>query len=314
MIDYLIYGKIILDDLKLADGTVARNLLGGGGPQAAFGARLWHDSVGFLSRSGIDLDPAHTESLQKLGIDLAGWHLYHDIPTPYNRLYSYDDDEYLQTGDGELLSMAIDQNAWEKLLSKPLTLPPTYLSPKSIHLITEFFDEPMVETALHLRRQGALFSLEPIIDYVDWKNLDGLFALLQQVDIVTPDWPSASGIAKSDAPVAVLAYWSELGPEVVVIRHGHHGAYAWSKSEDQMWHVPVLPVNVLDPTGAGNSFGGGLLIGWSETRDVRLAGCYATISARHLVERVGIPGWSSAFRVRAHTFLDELMPKVVPLG
>ena len=45
-------------------------MLGGGGPQAAFGARLWSDSVGFLSRSGSDLAEAQVEALHALDIDL----------------------------------------------------------------------------------------------------------------------------------------------------------------------------------------------------------------------------------------------------
>ncbi len=55
MVDYVIYGKIIIDDIVVA-GSRLRSVLGGGGPQAAFGARLWNESVGFLSRSGGDLD------------------------------------------------------------------------------------------------------------------------------------------------------------------------------------------------------------------------------------------------------------------
>jgi hypothetical protein len=62
MLDYIIYGKIIIDTIGLLDGSVVHNILGGGGPQGAFGARLWSDSVGILTRSGTDIgfDPKET--------------------------------------------------------------------------------------------------------------------------------------------------------------------------------------------------------------------------------------------------------------
>ncbi|MEZ4656976.1 MAG: TIM barrel protein [Caldilineaceae bacterium] len=170
MIDLLIYGKIIIDDILLADGTVERGVLGGGGPQAAFGARLWHDSIGFLSRSGVDIGPQHVQSLEALDIDLRGWTRFADIPTPYNQLISYDKEGYFATGDRSHMVMALDRAAWDRLLAQVLSLPATYQTPKAIHLITEFADEPMVETACRLRKQGALFSLEPIIDFKHWSN------------------------------------------------------------------------------------------------------------------------------------------------
>ena len=53
----LVYGKIIIDNIWLRSGKLHRSALGGGGPQAAFGMRLWHDPVALLTRSGTDLDP-----------------------------------------------------------------------------------------------------------------------------------------------------------------------------------------------------------------------------------------------------------------
>src|SRR5215213_10056835 len=100
---YVIYGKIIIDDIAVkgtpgdwgpglpgdsgqgtpgdrGQGDRVRSVLGGGGPQAAFGARLWSDSVGFLSRSGGDLAAAHIDTLHALDVDLAGWSQFPDIP------------------------------------------------------------------------------------------------------------------------------------------------------------------------------------------------------------------------------------------
>jgi Radical SAM superfamily/Flavoprotein len=72
--DVVVYGKIIIDDLRLPDGSTACDLLGGGGPQAAFGALLWTDTVGLLSRAGEDLEDHHRRGLASLAIDLTPFH------------------------------------------------------------------------------------------------------------------------------------------------------------------------------------------------------------------------------------------------
>ncbi len=300
MLEYVIYGKIIIDDIHLRDGRRVRAVLGGGGPQAVFGARLWSDSVGLLTRSGTDLEPEHVEALRGLDVDLGGWRQFSDIPTPRHFL-EYDANEYL--GGGPLTS----SEDWTRLLGQPLSLPPSYTRPRAIHVITEFPDEPMVQTALALRATGTLGSLEPLLASASEPDWEGMVALMAHVTIVTPDWPSASRIAQSDDPLQILRYWSTLGPDVVAVRHGAHGSYVWSRSSGEAWHIPAVPTEVIDPTGAGNAYGGGLVVGWTETADARLAAAWGALSASLLVRQVGLPHMSVALRHQARTRLPEAM-------
>jgi sugar/nucleoside kinase (ribokinase family) len=288
-IDYVIYGKIIVDDIRLRGGERVRAMLGGGGPQAAFGARVWSDSVGLLTRSGTDLEEVHLATLRGLEVSLEGWQRFPDIPTP-RTLMAYDADEVLA---GRLLTRGDD---WARLLERPLALPPAYRQPRAIHLITEFPDEPMMQTALELRARGTLLSLEPLPVSQSGTNWRGMIDRFADVAIVTPDWPSAIHLAGSDDPLTVLRHWSTLGPELVAIRHGARGSYVWSRERDEAWHIPAAPTAVVDPTGAGNAYGGGLLVGWTEQRDARLAGAYGAISASLLLRVVGLPAMSEAVR------------------
>ncbi len=86
---YLVYGKIIIDTVRLASGKLLPELLGGGGPQAVYGARIWTDSVGFLTRSGTDISSQHKEQLENLGADLAGWARYPGLHTIYGKLMAF---------------------------------------------------------------------------------------------------------------------------------------------------------------------------------------------------------------------------------
>ena len=81
---------------------------------------------------------------------------------------------------------------------EPLPLPPAYPAPEAIHLVTEYPEEPMVGAALELRRRGTIVSLEPLtvtFSSLDW---DRMLMLFGKVDVVTPDWPTASGQAAHD--------------------------------------------------------------------------------------------------------------------
>lgn len=301
MVNYVIYGKIILDDIRLRGGGEVQRVLGGGGPQAVFGARVWSDSVGFLTRSGTDMQPAQIAALHDLGADLGGWVQFPHIPTPHN-VMRYDDDEYLIGG-----GLVTSREDWFRLLELPIPLPADYAQPKAIHLVTEFPHEPMVETALGVRERGAVFSLEPLAGSLESHDFGPMLALLRHVDIVTPDWPTASRVAGSDDPKMVVAHWAALGPAAVAIRHGARGSYVWGRERDEAWHVPAVPVEVVDPTGAGNAYGGGWCVGWTETGDVRLAGCRAAVSASILVGHAGLPRLSEAVRQRAERLLDDAL-------
>ena len=49
-----------------------------------------------------------------------------------------------------------------------------------------------------------------------------------------------------------------MGPDILIIKRGEHGALA--VTEEGMFSAPAMPLDVIkDPTGAGDSFAGGLM-------------------------------------------------------
>ena len=58
----------------------------------------------------------------------------------------------------------------------------------------------------------------------------------------------------------------QLGPKYVIIKKGEHGALLFHHNE--IFSAPALPIaNVLDPTGAGDSFAGGFAGYLTQTLD-----------------------------------------------
>lgn len=308
-IDYVIVGKIIIDRIRLADGSYVDDLLGGGGPQTAFAARLWSESVGFMAATGTDFSPRHLGQLNEMGFDTTGLIQYEGIPTPHT-IMQYDKNEMTQGG-----GIQTSRTDWQRLFAAPIPLPPTYEAARIVHWQSGLIDdEAMLETLLMMRANGVLFSIEPVIQFEGWwLNQEVFLELFKQVDIVTPDFPSASRIAGSDNPLEVARFWSGLGPSVIAIRDGARGSYVWEREHDRIWHIPVVNVTVVDPTGGGNAYAGGLVAGYGETGDVIRAGCYGTISAAFFVRTLGMPEMSESLIEEAHSLVDELMDRVTEL-
>ena len=295
----VVYGKIILDSIRLPAGETVTGLLGGGGPQATLGARLFADAVGLLSRTGADLDRAQAKALRSLGADLEGWRQYAHLRTP--RLHmTYDEDQNMLDAEGKPIPIVRWEGNWSALLSEVIAWPESYRRARAVHLVTEIPDEVMVRQALALRAEtGAWLSLEPLIDINEWSNLDGMRALASRADVVCPDLPSALRVAQTDDPAAAAAYWHALGPRFVAVRAGPRGSFLAGRGLDGVLRVPPVRVEVKDPTGAGNAYAGALIASLAQGESLALAGCKATAAAALLLETVGTPAYAPALAQRA---------------
>jgi sugar/nucleoside kinase (ribokinase family) len=82
-----------------------------------------------------------------------------------------------------------------------------------------------------------------------------------------------------------------IGPRIVVVKKGEHGCLLFTPQE--VFALPALPLrDVLDPTGAGDSFAGGFMghiarAGNTETATLRQAVVYGSVVASFACESFG---------------------------
>ena len=100
-----------------------------------------------------------------------------------------------------------------------------------------------------------------IADTMDlWLNvaLDDLLRLLKRVDCLVLNDGEARQLTSDDNVVSALAKIHRLGPRYVIIKKGEHGSLL--SGPEGLFVAPAYPLKkVVDPTGAGDSFVGGLL-------------------------------------------------------
>lgn len=85
-----------------------------------------------------------------------------------------------------------------------------------------------------------------------------LEALLKLVDGLVLNYDEAELLTGKRNPVAAARHILGMGPRFVVVKKGEHGAMLIHK--DGIGALPAYPAeNVIDPTGAGDSFAGGMM-------------------------------------------------------
>ncbi len=87
---------------------------------------------------------------------------------------------------------------------------------------------------------------------------ESLIETIKLVDLVTINETEARLITGKHSLVKAAKDIQALGPKIVVIKRGEYGALLFS--EGNIFSAPALPLeDVFDPTGAGDSFAGGMI-------------------------------------------------------
>jgi sugar/nucleoside kinase (ribokinase family) len=129
---------------------------------------------------------------------------------------------------------------------------------------------------------------------------DELLKLLPRVDGLLLNDSEARLLTREDNLVRSGHAVRKMGPKFVILKKGEHGAMLFT--EDGVFVVPAYPTpDVVDPTGAGDSFAGGLM-GYLDSDHsappgrLRRAMAYGTVVASIAVEDFGLGRLQGASR------------------
>ena len=109
-----------------------------------------------------------------------------------------------------------------------------------------------------------------------------------------PNSVEAMSYTRTDDPWAALYTLAELVP-IAVVTAGAQGSLAVDSITGEEEWIPALPVNALDPTGAGDVFGAAFVMGslaaWPLADRLSFANLAASLAVQQVGGSLAAPGW-----------------------
>jgi fructokinase len=161
------------------------------------------------------------------------------------------------------------------------------------HFHTEASQLPIapVKEALHVAKDAGvrtLFDLDVSPNFFAQSNLgtqEELAEALKHVDVLKPCKAAARELTGDADYERIAAKLLKLGPKLVAITMGHDGCLI--ASEKEKVHVPAFTVDVVDTTGAGDAFMGGLSYALLQGWEYKKVGTFANACAALCCTKVG---------------------------
>jgi sugar/nucleoside kinase (ribokinase family) len=116
---------------------------------------------------------------------------------------------------------------------------------------------PTGELLEDARARGVRTSLDTVFDASG--RWDRVLPSLPHLDLLTVGAAEATGITGEDDPARAAAWLRDRGVREVAVKLGAYGCHV--AGEEFEGHVPAVPVEAVDGTGAGDAFVAGLLHG-----------------------------------------------------
>ena len=127
---------------------------------------------------------------------------------------------------------------------------------------------PQVQMSVikQLQNRPKLIVLDTMNFWMDIA-LDPLKDVLKEIDVLTINDEEARQLSGEHSLVKAAAKIREMGPKYLIIKKGEHGALLFYG--EQVFFAPALPLeDVVDPTGAGDTFAGGFIGYLASTDDI----------------------------------------------
>jgi sugar/nucleoside kinase (ribokinase family) len=243
----LVTGSLGIDSVSTPAGSVD-NVIGGSAIYFAWAAAAF-SQVRLVAVVGEDFPAEFENALRHPHIDLRGLERRKGSKT-FRWKGTYDPTM------NEATTLEVDLNV---LIEAPPKLPDAYTDSKVVFLAAT---HPNLQTNLLSQVQGSPLSIADTRDLWIKQFHDESLAAFKHFDgIVLNDLEARLLTGKTNL-IAALAqlqtFLKPAGPRIVLLKKGEHGVLAALRND--IFALPAFPTaNLTDPTGAGDSFAGGLL-------------------------------------------------------
>jgi sugar/nucleoside kinase (ribokinase family) len=272
----LIVGSIAFDSIETPQRTVD-DVLGGSASYFCYAASFF-TKPRLVGAVGHDFPDEHRQMFAERGVDLAGLTVEEGKTFRWKGRYHQD----MNTRD----TLEVHLNVLEKFEPK---LPASFRDSRYLFLANS---RPLTQARVLDQVPKPEMVMADTMDLWIREFRDELLALLPRLDGLFLNDSEAELLTDDDNLIRAGQKVRRMGPKFVIIKKGEHGAMLFS--HEGVFVMPAYPTeNVIDPTGAGDSFAGGLLGYLASTPDLppgrlRRAMAYGTVIASLTVEDFGL--------------------------
>lgn len=290
----VVVGSVALDSVETPKER-RDNILGGSAVYFSLAARFF-TPVRLVGVVGGDWPVEHTRLLQDQGIDTSGL-----MTIPEAKTFRWRGRYLPNMNDRETLDVQLN------VMSQfDPVLPEAFRRCKFIFLAN---GSTKMQMRVLDQCVGPDLSVADTMDHWIRNEPAELRELLQRIDGLVLNDSEAKLLAEDENLVRAGGKILELGPTFIVIKKGEHGALFFSRHE--MYVLPAYPTaDVVDPTGAGDSFAGGMMGYLAEKNDfsphtLKEAMAYGVVVASFTVEDFSVDRLLKVRREDIHARMDE---------
>jgi sugar/nucleoside kinase (ribokinase family) len=238
----LVVGSVALDSVKTPFGEI-EEALGGSATYASVSASFF-DAVNLVAVVGDDFAEENVQLLKGFEIDVSGLKRQTGETFRWKGYYTYNLNEAITTET--CLNVFADFN--------PI-LPDEYK--KANHIFLANIDPELQLKVLEQIEKPEIILLDTMNFWIMNKR-DSLIKTIERVDILVVNDAEARELTGEANLIKAASKIRSIGPGRVIIKKGEHGALMFSK--DGIFSAPAYPIeDIFDPTGAGDTFAGGLI-------------------------------------------------------
>jgi sugar/nucleoside kinase (ribokinase family) len=239
----LVIGSVAFDTVKTT--RVTHEKLLGGAASFAGVAASFYAPVRIVAVIGDDFPDSHMAVLKRKGIDLKGIEVVKGGKT-FHWAGEYEEDMNIRR------TLQLDLNVFADFKPK---LPPDWRQTRYVHLGN--INPELQMEVLNQLHEPKFVSLDTIDFWIETARAN-LLKVLKRVDVLLINDAEARMLTGEHNLIRAGKKVLEMGPRYFILKKGEHGCILFSK--DETFSVGAFPLeNVVDPTGAGDCFAGGLI-------------------------------------------------------
>jgi sugar/nucleoside kinase (ribokinase family) len=274
----LVVGTVAFDAIETPFGKTDK-IVGGAASYIALAASYFNQDIHLVSVIGDDFPQEFLNTLKSCGVKLDGLETKKGEKSFFWKGKYHNDLNSRDTLDTQLNVLAD---------FKPVV--PEAAKEAEFLMLGNLAPAIQISVIRQMRKRPKLIVLDTMNFWMDMA-MPELKEVLGMVDVLTINDAEARQLSGDYSLVKAAQKILKMGPRVLVIKKGEHGALLFNK--DEVFFAPALPLeDVYDPTGAGDSFAGGYIGYLARSKDtsfenMKRAIIFGSAMASFTVEKFG---------------------------